>query len=101
MIGARGLFGHYTADICSDCLGEIEVDVVKYLSVRFINNRVIAVTEFEGEGVDHMSTFIGCKRVDEELSLVEMLLEFGSTSALLDSGHLCSEAWINFIISKS
>ena len=71
-----GIVGNGAANVGRDFFGQVKVDAIEYLRVRFIYNRVIAMTELKREGVDEMLLFVQSQRVEEELGLVIMLLKF-------------------------
>lgn len=80
-----------TTNIDRHLLRKIEVNVVEDLGVRLVHDWVVTVVEFKGDGGDEVLLLDGCERVVEELSLIEMLLEFSSSYALLNAFHFGRE----------
>ena len=76
MICPPGLVWNSAANVRRDSFGQVEVDAIENLRVRFIYNRVVAMIELEREAVDEMLLLVGGQRVEEELGLVIMLLKF-------------------------
>ena len=80
----------FAVDFRSDLCRNVGVDVVENFRVRAVNDRVIAMSKLEPKGRDDMLSFVVGERVDKQLCLVEMLLELGTSNALLDSSNLLS-----------
>jgi hypothetical protein len=76
MIFPPGLVGDDAADVRRDFLGQLEVDAIEKLRVGFIYNRVVAMIQLERESVGKMFLLVGSQRVEKELSLIIVFLEF-------------------------
>jgi len=83
MIIPSGLVRNGTADVRRDFFGHLKVDAIENLRVRFVYNWVVTVIEFKRDGVDDMFLLVGCQRIEEELRLVIVLLEFLPTDSFL------------------
>lgn len=77
--------------VFGDRTSKVKIDVVEDIDITFVNSVIVTVTEFEGNGGSQMIFFIFGQRVEEELCLVEMFLEFGSSNTLLNTCHLFFE----------
>ena len=76
MIFPPGFVGDDAADVRRNRLGQFEVDTIQKPRVGFIYNRIVAMIQLEREAVDKMFLLMGSQRVEEELSLIIVLLEF-------------------------
>lgn len=84
----RGLLWNDAANVDSNLFREVEIDVVQQFGVSLKDDGVVAVRELEGECGDEMFLLVLRERVEEELSLVEVLLELCTADSLLDTGNL-------------
>jgi hypothetical protein len=73
------------ANVRCDVFSQLEVDAVQNLRISLIYDWVIAVIELKRDSISEMLLLVGGQRVEEELRLVIMLLEFRSADALLDA----------------
>lgn len=76
MIFPPGLVGDDATNVRCDFLGQLKVDAIKKLRVCFIYNRVVAMIQLERESIDKMFLLVASQRVEKELSLIIVLLEF-------------------------
>ncbi len=88
MVLSRRFFRDDTANVDRDLFGKIEIDIVEQLGVALEHNRVVAVREFERNGIDEMRFLVISERVVEQLRLVIVLLEFLAPNTLLDTFDL-------------
>ena len=69
-------------------LCDIKVNIVETFDGILGNVLIVAVTQFKGECLDEMFKFMRGERIDKELSLIKVFLEFRSIQFLLDTGDL-------------
>ena len=76
MIMPPTVVGDDAADVRRNRLGQFEVDTIQKPRVGFIYNRVVAMIQLERESVDEMFLLVRNQRVEKELRLIIVLLEF-------------------------
>ena len=80
--------GDDAADVCCDRLSQLEVDAVQNPRICLIYDWVITVIKLKRDGIDKMFFLVVGQRVEKELRLVIVLLEFRSADPLLDAFNL-------------
>jgi len=83
MVIPSGLVRNSAADVRRNFFGHLIVDAIENLRVRFVYNWVVAVIKLKRDGVDEMFLLVGSQRIEEELRLVIVLLEFLPTDTFL------------------
>lgn len=86
MVRAKCLVWDWGADELGDFLGESEIDLGETVAGEaLVDDGVVAVVQFEAEGLLDVDLLVLGERVVEELSLVVVLAELGAQAALLDT----------------
>ncbi len=88
MIGASRFGRSRCATLFGDGLGQTEIDIAEALRHAMIDDRIVAMVQFECESTGEVGLFGLGLRIVEELGLVEMFAEFLGLQALLDAGNL-------------
>lgn len=88
VVGASWGIWNGGADLLSDNLSQLVINVAETLTHAFVDDWVVAMVELECECVLDV-VFLGWgKGVVKELGLVVVFLELGAVHADLDTGHL-------------
>lgn len=88
----RWLIRDDTTNVHSNLLGKSEIDGIQNLDISLIHNRIVAMVEFEGDGIDEVLLLVSRERIEEQLCLVKVLLEFCAADALFYTFHLCRKS---------